>query len=58
MTFDRNLSVIHDSYSCGKGSRMGSLMSPWPTQREQYLYVGYSLSFVIVIVFVFVWTSF
>jgi len=36
----RNFAMIHDSYNCGKGPRMGR-MRPWPTQRDGFLYVGY-----------------
>ena len=41
MKSDRNFALIHDSYNCGKGPRMGR-MRPWPTQRDGFLYVGYN----------------
>ena len=40
LKYFRNFALIHDSYNCGKGPRMGR-MRPWPTQREGFLYVGY-----------------
>ena len=42
MRFGRDSALIHDSYNCGKGSKMGN-MTPWPTQREGFFYVGYHL---------------
>ena len=32
--------LIHDSYNCGLGPTMG-VMTPWPSQRTGFLYVGY-----------------
>ena len=39
LLLSRNFAMIHDSYNCGKGPRMGK-MRPWPTQRDGFLYVG------------------
>ena len=40
LRFERDSALIHDSYNCGKGSKMGK-MTPWPSRREGFLYVGY-----------------
>ena len=36
----RRFALIHDSYNCGKGRRMGN-MTPWPTRRDGFLYAGF-----------------
>lgn len=38
----RNDSIIHDSYFCNEKSRIGSLMRPFPTQRDSFCFVGSS----------------